>query len=186
MIDDEDAPEGEDEATEAEAEDGGEDEVSEIEAKAREAGWKPKDKWKGDTSRWTDAETFLERTKPAKIRESVDELTRENRELKRQAAAEKAAFERRLEKMETLNKVQRRKMYAEIESARRATVEVGDTAEYDRQNEMEQQLYQAEQEAGKEPAKEESANGAVKPHPDVEKWVSENPWFTKNKMLNRA
>jgi hypothetical protein len=185
MIDEDDAPEGEDEAETAEDETGDE-EPSEIETKAREAGWKPRDKWKGDQSRWTDAETFLERTKPAKIRESVDELTRENRELKKQVAAEKALFEKRLAKMETLNKVQRTKMYGEIEAARRAAVEVGDTAEYDRQNQMEQQLYEAEQAAGKETAKEEPANGAVKPHPDVEKWVSENPWFTKNKMLNRA
>ncbi|HTD72099.1 MAG TPA: hypothetical protein VK652_01125 [Steroidobacteraceae bacterium] len=186
MADEDDALEGEDEVQAAEGEDGGDDEVSEIEAKAIEAGWKPKAKWRGDTSRWTDAETFLDRTKPAKIRESVDDLTRENRELKKQVAAEKALFEKRLEKMETLNKVQRKKMYGEIEAARRAAVEVGDTAEYDRQNQMEQQLYEAEQEAGKPTAKEEPEKGAKQPHPDVERWVNENPWFTKSKMLNRA
>jgi hypothetical protein len=183
MMDDEDAPEGEDET--AEAEDGS-DEGSEIEAKAREAGWKPKDKWKGDQSRWTDAETFLERTRPAKIRESVDELTRENRDLKKQIADAQAQFGKRLEKMETLNKVQRRKMYAEIETARRAAVEVGDTAEYDRQNEMEQQLFQAEQDAGKATAKADEPEAPKADNPEILQWISENSWFNKSPMLTKA
>lgn len=185
MADDEDAPEGEDEAETAEATDGGEEELSATEVAAREQGWKPKSEWKSSKD-WVDAEEYVKRGNPRYLREQLEQTEKQIRELRQQRTADQAAFEQRLGKMETLNKVQRRKMYGEIEAARRAAVEVGDTAEYDRQNEMEQQLYQAEQEAGKTTAKEEPETKAEKPHPDVEKWVGENPWFTKNKMLNKA
>ena len=184
MADEDDAPEGEDGAETAEAEDGG-DEPSATEATAREQGWTPKAQFRGDPSDWIDADEYVKRGDPRYLRKQLGQTEKQLRKLEQSRASDQAAFDKRLERMESLNKVQRRKMYAEIEGARRAAVEVGDTAEYDRQNEMEQQLYQAEQEAGKTTAKEEPAK-AEKPHPDVEKWVGENPWFTKNKMLNRA
>jgi hypothetical protein len=186
MADEDDAPEGEDEAPEAEGTDG-ETEVSATEATAREQGWTPKEQFRGDPNDWIDADEYVKRGDPRYLRKQLGQTERQLRKLEQQRTADQAAFEQRLTKMETLNKVQRRKMYGEIEAARRAAVEVGDTAEYDRQNEMEQQLYQAEQEAGKATAKEDEPQPkASKPHPDVEKWVSENPWFTKNKMLGRA
>lgn len=37
-------------------------ERQEIEAKARERGWKPKSEWKGDDSHWVDAPDFVQRT----------------------------------------------------------------------------------------------------------------------------
>lgn len=184
MADDEDAPDGDDEAQATEVEDGGE-EVSATESAAREQGWTPKEQFRGDPNDWIDADEYVKRGDPRYLRKQLGQTERQLRKLEQQRAADQTAFEQRLTKMESLNKVQRQKMYGEIEAARRAAVEVGDTAEYDRQNQMEQQLYQAEQEAGKATAKEEP-KGAVKPHPDVEQWVSENPWFTKNKMLNRA
>jgi CRISPR/Cas system CSM-associated protein Csm2 small subunit len=185
MADEDDAPEGEDEAAAAEAEDGG-DELSATEATAREQGWTPKEQFRGDPNDWIDADEYVKRGDPRYLRKQLGQTERQLRKLEQQRTADQTAFEQRLTKMETLNKVQRRKMYAEIESTRRAAAAVGDMEEYDRQNEMEQQLYQAEQEAGKATAKEEPETKAVKPHPDVEKWVSENLWFTKNKMLNRA
>jgi hypothetical protein len=184
MKDDEDAPEGEDEAETTEAE-GGSEELSATEATAREQGWTPKDQFRGDPSDWIDADEYVKRADPRYLRKQLGQTEKQLRKLEQQRTADQAAFEKRLAKMETLNKVQRTKMYGEIEAARRAAVEVGDTAEYDRQNQMEQQLYEAEQAAGKESAKEDEPK-AAKPHPDVAKWVSENPWFTKNKMLNRA
>jgi len=184
MIDDEDAPEGEDEAETAEAEDGGE-ELSATEATAREQGWTPREQFRGDPNDWIDADEYVKRGDPRYLRKQLGQTERQLRKLEQSRATDQTAFEQRLTKMETLNKVQRKKMYGEIEMARRAAVEVGDTAEYDRQNQMEQQLYQAEQEAGKEPAKEEPAK-ADEPHPDVKKWVSENSWFTKSKVLNKV
>ncbi|HTD73585.1 MAG TPA: hypothetical protein VK652_08650 [Steroidobacteraceae bacterium] len=184
MADEDDAPEGEDEAQAAEGEDGG-DEPSQVETTAREQGWAPKAEFRGDPSDWIDADEYVKRGNPAYLRKQLGQTERQLRKLEQQRTADQTAFEQRLTKMETLNKVQRKKMYGEIEAARRAAVEVGDTAEYDRQNQMEQQLYEAEQEAGKPTAKEEPAK-AKAPHPDVERWVSENPWFTKSKMLNRA
>lgn len=184
MIDDDDAPEGEDDGQTAEGEDGGE-ELSATEATAREQGWTPREQFRGDPGDWIDADEYVKRGDPRYLRKQLGQTEKQLRKLEQQRATDQTAFDQRLAKMESLNKVQRRKMYAEIEGARRAAVEVGDTAEYDRQNQMEQQLYEAEQEAGKTTAKEEPT-AAEKPHPDVEKWVSENPWFTKSKMLNKV
>jgi hypothetical protein len=182
MDEDEDAPEGEDEAVAAEDE--GSEEDTAIEATAREQGWKPKSEWKSSKD-WVDADEYVRRGNPRYLREQLEQTEKQVRKLEQQRTADQTAFEQRLTKMETLNKVQRRKMYAEIESTRRAAAEVGDLAEYDRQNEMEQQLYQAEQEAGKETAKEDPAVARVE-NPEILQWISENPWFNKNKMLAAA
>lgn len=185
MADDEEAPaEGEDEAQTGEDEAGGE-ELSATEATAREQGWTPKDQFRGDPSDWIDADEYVKRGDPRYLRKQLGQTERQLRKLAEQRATDQAQFDKRLERMESLNKVQRRKMYGEIEAARRAAVEVGDTAEYDRQNQMEAQLYEAEQEAGKTTAKEEPKE-EFKSNPVIDQWISENPWFNKSAALTRA
>lgn len=184
MADEDEAPpEGETDAAAAE-DAGGDDEASAVETTAREQGWAPKEEFRGDPSDWIDADEFVKRGNPQYLRKQLGKSEKQLRELERKAAATEADFNRRLAKMETLNKAQRNKLYADIEAAREAAVEIGDKAEYQRLNKVEAQLYEQEQKAEKAAPAEEK--GADKPHPDVERWVSENPWFTKSKALNHA
>lgn len=155
-----------------------------IEEKALEHGWVPKDEYRGRPEDWCDADEFLRRGDPRYLREQLVRTEREVRTLKQQSDAEKRAFEARLQRMEKMSAAQRTKLYADIEQARRAAVELGDTQEYDRLNKAEAELYRREQEAAAVSTKETATANDV--HPDVERWVQSNPWFLKDKALNMA
>ena len=40
--------------------------MADVEARAREMGWKPQEEFHGDPSRWVDAEAYVEELKKAK------------------------------------------------------------------------------------------------------------------------
>lgn len=152
-----------------------------IEAKAREYGWKPLDEFDGDPDSWHDADEYIRRSDPRYLRQELARTERRLKGLEKQQSTERLDFDRRLQRMEKLNLAQRQKLYRDIEAARRVAVEVGDTAEYDRLNAAEEQLYTLEQQADV-PAKKASP-AAEEPHPDVERWVQANPWFLKDRVL---
>lgn len=210
MIDDEElapAEEGQDDDARAEADDdaGGADEARQaIEAQAREQGWRPVEEWRGDKSRWMDAEKFIERTKPAKIRESVDELARENRELKRERAAERAEFEARAARLEKVTQIalkrQREQTLANVKAAKRQAVDVGDIDAYDQLEAHEGKVvaeFATEDKdlAPVQPAQRQQPNA---PDPTIHGWVSANAavryndakwtaaqaFFTESEQLN--
>src|SRR4030095_9593434 len=68
----------------------GKDEVrAETEARARDLGWKPKAEWKGDQTTWEDAEAFVTKHKPTRLRETIDRQAKEIADLKRERDADK-------------------------------------------------------------------------------------------------
>lgn len=151
-----------------------------IEARARELGWKPKTDWKGDQSRWTDAEVFLERTRPAKLRESVDDLARENRELKRQREAEKADFEARMTRLDKVTQIalkrQRETLLANVKAAQRQAVEAADTEAFDELVQYETRVTKdfdkEEQELAPAPAPRQQQ---AQVNPTIKSWTDSNP-----------
>nr|QBM02670.1 hypothetical protein [uncultured archaeon] len=164
-------------------------EKTNIEAKAREWGWKPLDEFDGEPDAWHDAEEYIKRSDPRYLRQELTRTERRVKGLEKAQNQERQAFEQRLQRMERLSLAQRQKLYRDIEAARRSAVEIGDTAEYDRLNAAEEQLYNLEREAdtaGKSSPQTRAAPKAEEVHPDVERWVDANPWFLKDKVLNRA
>lgn len=179
-----DAAEVEIEAAEvAEAvEDSGE---SAVEAEARKQGWVPREEYRGDPSDWTDAEEYVRMGDPRYLRKALKDTRKGLSKLERKLQEKDAEFAERLDRFERMSKAQRTKLYADIEAARRQAVAEGDTDRYDELNRTEAALYEQEQAAIKPPAKRPDAAPA-EVHPDVDRWVQENPWFTKDKVLNRS
>jgi hypothetical protein len=170
------------------AEDGGQPDAKEraaIEAKAREWGWKPLDEFEGEPDAWHDAEEYIKRSDPRYLRQELSRTERRLKGLEKQQNQERLEFDRRLQRMERLSQAQRQKLYRDIEAARRAAVEVGDTDEYDRLNRAEEQLYTLEQDAEKQPKQTQKA-AVEEINPDVERWVQANPWFLQDRVLNKA
>ncbi len=186
MDDDQLAPgdEGQDEDARVDdgaADEGGQDEGREqVEAQARELGWKPKTDWKGDQTRWTDAGEFLERTKPAKLREALDGIAAKNRDLERQRAEDKRQFDERIARLDkvtqTALKRQREQLLANVKAAQRQAVETGDVEAFD-------QLAAHERRVAEDFDKEERelapAAPAQKAAPQVDQtvvaWTESNP-----------
>jgi hypothetical protein len=183
MNDDDQLEAAEDEAVEAA--DGDEGEAPSREDEARKQGWVPRSEFRGDPEDWTPADEYLRMGDPKYLRKLARDQKRELRKLAQAREQDAQAFAARLDRFEAMSKAQRAKLYGDIETARRQAVEAGDTAEYDRLNKVEADLYEQEQATGKTTAKKDTAK-ADEPHPDVEAWVQDNPWFTRDKVLNRA
>lgn len=167
------------------ADDDGEGEGQSLEDRAREEGWRPRSEWKGDPKSWTPADEYLRMGDPKYLRKALREQKEEVRKLAQAREQDAKGFADRLDRMESMSKAQRAKMYSEIETARRQAVIAGDTEEYDRQNRLEQTLFEAEEAAGKASAKpKEQADDA--PNEVVLDWVEANPWFETDQQLHFA
>lgn len=176
LEDDEIADGGADEQATDEGEDEGR---AELEAKARELGWKPKTDWKGDRSGWVDADEFVTRHKPAKLREAQDRQARELAELKREREVERREYEDRITRLDRMTRKalerQRAQIINQTKAAQRAAAEAGDMEAFDAWQSHEQKvaadLAKEEEELAPAPQRRE----AQQPDPTVAAWVKENP-----------
>ena len=106
-----------------EAPDEGQAPERDYEAEARVQGWRPKEEFKGDEARWTDAETFVKRGE-----EIMPFVKKENAHLKR----ELADMKRTLKKVIASEQNAHANAIAELEARQEAAAETGDLAEHRR------------------------------------------------------
>lgn len=186
MLIDDVAEEAETEAVEAE--DGeGEDEGASTEAEARKQGWVPRREFRGDPEDWTPADEYLRMGDPKYLRKALRETKKAFRGLEKARQQDAASFAERLDRMESMSKAQRAKLYGDIEAARRQAVAEGNTEEYDRLNQVEADLYKQEQAAGKPTAKKEASPPERPVDEDIiEAWIDENPWWDTNADMQHA
>ena len=152
-----------------------------TEVKARDMGWQPRDKWKGEPDKWKPADEFVRRGE-----EVLPFVQKENRELKAKLASlEKntATTIARIERMSALGlQKQREQLAANWEAEKDRRVELGDTKGY--------KAVDAAQKAALRAFDAEAAPAAdVADIPDkevIEAWTKANPWFTKSPMLRGA
>ena len=139
-----------------------------LEAEARRLGWKPKEEWRGDTSRWTDAATFMER---ATIRrETVEELTARLAERDRE-------YTERLERIERANQMALKMQRERLKAEERQAVELGDVARYDALQQQRQEL-----DAPPPPRQQPQAG----PPPETQEWMRRNTWFNADPVMKAA
>lgn len=105
------------------------DQRQQAEVKARSMGWRPKEQFRGDPTKWVDAEEFVRRGEQhiPILRDRLDRTQKELEEL-RQASREALDMQRENQKRE------RARLQAEIDGLRttqRRAVEAGDVATYD-------------------------------------------------------
>ncbi len=162
----------EDSEQQAEAEQG-----PSVEDRAREMGWRPKEEFKGDESRWVDAETFVdngEKVLPivqARLRKTEEQLE----------AARKDAEDRfkRLEAMNEKSRARERAAHEQqlkaLEVRKRQAVEEADTDEYDRIEKAQADL-RKQQDDDQQPAPQQA--------PELDQWIQKNQWFRDDAHLN--
>jgi hypothetical protein len=150
-------------------------EPTESEAKARRQGWRPKDEYRGPDEKWVDADAFLKRSDEELpvMRERLKTQDRVLADLKgtvakfaeHHARVEKIAYERAL---------------AEVKKERREALALGDADGFEKAEERLAELKEVK------PAATQKA-AAAEISPEVESWVSANPWFMSDaKMHNLA
>lgn len=159
---------------------GGED----FEASARQQGWVPQEKYRGDDREWVDAETFVRRGREinpilrannTKLQKQLSDLQSKNKELieavnefrEYHAGVDKRAYERAV---------------AQIESERRQAVKDGDV---DRQFELEDELREVQAKEPKGEVKKIPVEQPEEFHPDFQSWMESNPWFGPDRLKTK-
>ena len=138
-----------------------------IEVQARAMGWVPKDEFKGDESKWKEAEDFVkdgyeilpilrERTK--KLSTKFDEVTQE-------LASTRSTLQQLTEHHKKTEERAYERAKANLEAERRKAVENNDITTYDKIGEQIDNL--------EKPESDEKPENA----PEFIAWQTENPWY---------
>lgn len=145
-------------------------ETNEAEERARAQGWRPKDEYRGDESRWVDADAFLKRADEELpiARERTRAMERELRELKgtvkkfaeHHAKVEQIAYDRAV---------------ADIKKQRREAIAIGDAEAVEKAEDRLEELKELKPGTVKQEAKEIQ--------PEVQAFVEANPWFNTEPKL---
>jgi hypothetical protein len=153
----------------------GESQPRDVEAEAREHGWSPKDDFKGDPSRWVDAETFMKRadevmpllkTQNQRLKRDLDEM---KKHLKRASdhfsKAEERAFER---------------ARAEIEAKLETAVESGDV---EAAKGLIKDMDKLKDDVGEAPAGKHTKEEAVEA---FDAFRDANPWYDRANLASAS
>lgn len=168
-----------------------------IEAKATELGWVPQDQFRGDPEKWVDAETFVKRGEElvpllkATTRRQSEELATLKSQLKETRESLNAATEAIEALKETTSKAALDKVREHERSLKRELVNAREEGDIEREEEVREKLQETREaiKASQVPQKtvktaaadEEPAKPNPTDDPHFSKWLSNNPWFTKDK-----
>lgn len=142
-----------------------------VEERARIQGWRPKDEFRGNEDDWIPADQYIKnqennmplmRSTVRKLEDTVDVITRHNKELQK--------------KFEIFEQSTRSKLIKELESKLDDAVLDGDSDAVKR--------IISEMKSAESPIEvEEEKPQQQKVDPTAEAWVSRNTWFNKDQML---
>lgn len=150
-------------------------EERDFEQEARAEGWVPKEEFKGDESKWVDAETFVKRgeeilpivnAKNRKLVGEIEELQKTVEELKLGNSQFREFHEKEIEKQ----KRQRDEAIRELEAARKKAITDGDGEAFEKAD-------KALSEVKSEPDQKNQLSD------DQKAWLAENRWYEEDDTL---
>lgn len=138
-----------------------------IEDTAREQGWKPKEEFGGDVSKWVSAETFVAKGELIDRIESLGKKLKDNDKTiamlkEHHAKVKETEFKRAVDF---------------LKSQKKAAYESGDV---DRIMEIDDQIAEVKE---TQRAQEQQEKQAPQSNEDFQSWVSENKWYEKNSEM---
>lgn len=139
-----------------------------VEDRAREQGWKPKEEYEGDSSKWVSAETFVAKG------ELIEKIEALSKELKGQ----KKANQMLLEHHDKVKKSEFDRAVAFLKSQKKRAYEDGDV---DKVIEIDEQLLNV-RDTQKLQAQAVQAQ-EDEPHPNFVAWTSQNKWYNQDSDL---
>ncbi len=151
------------------------------EAVAKARGWVPKENFRGREEDWQDAKSFLDRN---------SSLQKDVSTLQERIARQEEEYAERIRRIESANERiienDRRRLIDELEQAKLAAVELGDTEAYKAAREQESRYYRRIAEETREdtqPAqRREQAPDLM---PETQDWIRRNSWFKENRAMQQ-
>lgn len=146
--------------------------IPEIEVKARQQGWRPKDEWQGDPDDWVSAKRWVE----------TGELMRANKILHGEVENLKTDFNTRMNNMRTLHEQQLQVHLNQLKLERSQAIDNADTEKF---NEIDKQINELSQgvETPQPPSPQQSPADLMKniyQHPVFLDWQRKNTWSQEN------
>jgi hypothetical protein len=171
--------------------------MSDIESKAKELGWAPKEEFRGDPEKWIDAETYVRRGEElmpllkANNKRMSEELHTVKEQLKQNEELLKASQES-IEALKEFNAgLAKKEAKEKAKELKEALVEAKREGDVEREVELTEQLREQREvvkAAEKEP--EKKPNGTMPlpklepdatQNPEWKAWIAENDWFGKDR-----
>ena len=147
----------------------GGEQVSSVEDRAREQGWRPKEEFDGEPSKWVSAETFVAKG------ELIDRIESLGKKLKDSEKTIKMLSEHHTKVKESEFK----RAVEFLKSQKKAAYESGDV---DRIIELDDKIAEV-RDTQKAQKQQEAVNAEPETHPAFQSWVSENKWYEKNSEM---
>lgn len=137
-------------------------ELSEVEIKAMEEGWVPKEQWEGNPADWRDAQTFVDR---GQLFKKIEDQNRTIKDFKRALAdlQNHHATVRETEYKRALETLKAQKMQALEDGDAKGVIQLDDEIDAVRQEQRKLQTEQVQKPAG--------------PPPEFTEWVEKNKWY---------
>lgn len=141
-----------------------------IEDRAREQGWRPKEDYDGDPSKWVSAETFVAKG------ELIDKIEALGKKLKDSEKTINLLKDHHAKVKDTEFK----NAVAFLKAQKKEAYEQGDV---DKIIELDDKIaeYRDTQKRQQEQIAQEKADSSV--HPDFQSWTSDNPWYDKDSEM---
>jgi hypothetical protein len=148
------------------------DEERDYESEARQEGWRPKEEWNGDETKWVDAESFVKKGENILpiVRKKLKSVEARLEQVSETARKHDEWTKKAIQKEREKNK----EMLAELEVARAQAITDGDGQEFTRTDREIQRLRESD---GPDPTVDEYNKIA-------NKWASENEWYMKDQDLH--
>lgn len=168
---------------------------AEVEQAAREMGWRPKEEFRGDTSKWVDAETFVSRGEnfiPI-LRADREKLRGEVAETKAALTETQRALKASQEAIEALQQYHAEDTARQVEKAKKDLVkqlkQARDEGDVEAEVEIQDELTKirtaqaAAPAPAPKPAAAPAAPAAPAVDPDQAVWLEANTWFKTSPRL---
>jgi len=143
--------------------------TSSIEDTAREQGWRPKEEYEGDPSKWVSAETFVAKG------ELIDRIEQLGKKLKDSEKTIKLLSDHHQKVKESEFK----RAVEFLKAQKKAAYEQGDV---DKIIELDDKIAEV-RDTQKAQKQQEAVNAEPETHPAFQSWVSENKWYEKNSEM---
>jgi len=146
-------------------------EHTEIELKAMEMGWRPKEEFSGDETEFVDAKEFIGR------QPLFDKIATQNREVKQLRQAVEALKTH----YTTVRETEYKRALEVLKTERKTAVTEGDGDKFEA---LSQEIANVEEQvATMQQLKEQPLVQETTVHPEFQTWISANSWYQSNKYM---
>lgn len=150
-------------------ENGGDQSSSSIEDRAREQGWKPKEEFEGDSSKWVSAETFVAK---GELIDRIEQLGKKLKDSDKTIAMLK----------EHHTKVKESEFKRAVEFLKQQKKQAYESGDVDKILELDDKLAEV-RETQKAQKAQAQVDETPEAHPAFQSWVSENKWYESDSEM---